>query len=97
LADTAMSHRTSTYILALLPAPRIASAMEASENDDPILLNLEQDSIGKTPHAGTSQFPVHSPEPPRVHRDRLDGFVNGACESLSEFGSYVVVPRPCFG
>jgi hypothetical protein len=69
-----------------LPAPRIAPAVEAGDHHDPMLLNLEEYSVGKAPHSRTATAPVDDRELQRMFRYCLNRRFDRQRETLPSAG-----------
>src|SRR5450759_5013483 len=79
-----------------LPAPRIASAVEAGDHHDPMLLNLEEQPIGKAPHSRTATAPVDDRELQCMFRDCLNRGLDCQRETIPKLRPNVVIPCPRF-
>jgi hypothetical protein len=70
--------------------------MEAGDYHNPALLNLEKDSIGKTPHSRTPPSPIDDRKLQRVFCNCLKRCLDCEREALPKFRAFVVVPCPGF-
>src|SRR5437667_1511406 len=59
-------------LLARLPTPRVAPAVEACDDHNPVNLNLKEYPVGKAPHSRTATAPVNHRKLHRMIRDYLN-------------------------
>jgi hypothetical protein len=90
------SLRATADILSRLPAPRIAPAVEAGDCHNPMLLNLEEYSVGEPPHSRTATAPVGNRELQWMLCDCLNRDLDRPRETLPELRAYFVIPCPRF-
>lgn len=88
--------KASTALLTRLPAPRIASAVEAGDYHNLILLTLEEYAIGKAPHARTATVSVDDRKLQWMFRNCLYRGLDRQGETFAEFRADIVVPSPSF-
>jgi hypothetical protein len=88
--------RSPVPSLPRLPPPRISPAVEAGNHHNPLLLNLEEDSIGKTPHSRAATVPVDDRELQCIFCDRFDCGLDCQREAFPKFVTNPVIPRPRF-
>jgi|SRR5579864_704311 len=50
------------FVLAFLPVPGITPAVETGNHHNPVLLNLEEYSIGEAPHSRTAKVAIDNSE-----------------------------------
>ena len=82
--------------LSCLPALGTALCVKAGDYHNPILLNIEEDSIGKAPDASTPPSFVENRKLQWVFCDSFDCCVNGERETLSKLRTYPVILRSGF-
>ena len=70
--------------------------MEAGNYHNPMLLNLEEYSVGKPPHSSTATAPVNDRKLRWVFRDCLNRGLDRERKTLPKLGAYVVIPCPGF-
>jgi hypothetical protein len=70
--------------------------VEAGDYYDPVLLNLEEYSVGKPADTRTATIAVNDLKLQRTFRYRLNRGIDCQRETLSERRAQIVVPRPCF-
>jgi len=63
--------------------------VEASDYHDPMLLNLEEYSVGKAPHSGAATAAVDHRELQRMFRNRFNLGFDRQCKTLPELGADV--------
>ena len=83
-------------LLARLPTPRVAPAVEACDDHNPVNLNLKEYPVGKAPHSRTATAPVNHRKLHRMIRDYLNRRFDCQREPLPKPGANVVIPCPRF-
>lgn len=83
-------------LLSRLPASRIAPAVEAGDYHNPMLLNLEEYSVGEAPHPRTATTEVADRELQRMLRDCHHRGLDCQGETLPKLRANIVVPCPRF-
>ena len=83
---------SNTDLLPRLPAPRIAPAVEAGDCHNPMLLNLEEYSLGELPHSRAATVPVDNRELQWMVGDCLNRDLDRQRETLPKLREYVVIP-----
>jgi hypothetical protein len=66
--------------------------VEAGDHDDPMLLNLEEYSVGKAPNSRTATAPVDDRELQWMFRYCLNRGLDCQRETLPKLGANVVIP-----
>src|ERR1700722_13584438 len=84
------------YSLPRLPMPRLAPAVEAGDDHDSMLLNLEEYSLREAPHARTATASIHNRKLQWMFRDRPNRVLDRQCETFSQLRADVVIPCPRF-
>src|SRR5580698_2537124 len=77
-----------------LPMPRLASAVEAGDDHDPMLLNFKEYSVGKAPHARTATAPIHNRKLQWMFRDCPNRGFDRQRVTLPKLRANVVIPCP---
>ena len=70
--------------------------MEAGNHHNPLLLNLEEDSVGETPHSCSTMVPIDNRELQWAFSDCFDRGFDGQREAFPKFVTNPVIPRPRF-
>ncbi len=70
----------------------MALAVEAGDNQNPVLLNLEDDSVWKPAHSGTTTCAMNNGELLRTSGDCVHRFLDRRGKAISELRAYGVVP-----
>ena len=70
--------------------------MEAGDYDNPMLLNLEEYSVGEPPHYRTATVPVDNRELQWMVGDCLNRDLDRLRETHPKLRAYVVIPCPRF-
>jgi hypothetical protein len=70
--------------------------VEAGNYNNPMLLNLEEYSVGEAPHSRTATVTVDDRELQRMVCNRLNRRPDREREPLTKLRAYVVVPCPRF-
>jgi hypothetical protein len=70
--------------------------VEAGDYHYPMLLNLEEYSVGKAAHSGTAMTPVDDRELQWMFRNHFNRGFDGQRETLPKFRANVVIPCPRF-
>ena len=83
-----------TTFLSRLPASRITPAMEAGDCHNPVLLNLEEYSVGEAPHSRTATAPVDDWELQWMFRYCLNRGRDRQRETLPKLREYILIPCP---
>ena len=60
--------------------------MKAGDHQNPILLNLEDDSVGKSAHSGTTSSAMNDGELQRMFGDCVHRFFDGQREAVPSCG-----------
>jgi hypothetical protein len=68
--------------------------MKAGDYHSPFFLSFEEDSIRKSPDAGTSSPAMDDGKLPWVVRDCFNGIIDGSGETIAKFRANVVIPSP---
>jgi len=70
--------------------------VETGDCDNPMFLNLEEYSVGKSPHSRTATAPVDSRELQWMLGHGLNRDLDRSRETLPKLETYVVIPCPRF-
>jgi hypothetical protein len=79
-----------------LPASRIAPAVEAGDNYNPIILQFEEYAVGESPHSSAPEVPVHDRELQWMFGHCFNRALDPQRETLSKLRANVVIPCPRF-
>lgn len=74
----------------------VSFAVEAGNYQNSMFLNLEKDTVGKSPNTGTSATAIHNRKLHGTVGDPLNCSFYRPCEAISKLRAYVVVPRTSF-
>src|SRR5579864_7083476 len=84
------------FVLAFLPVPGITPAVETGNHHNPVLLNLEEYSIGEAPHSRTAKVAIDNSELQWLSRDCRNRGLDRKGKTFPQFGADVVIPCPRF-
>jgi len=79
-----------------MPTPRVAPAVEACDDHNPVLLNLKEYSVGEASHSRTSTAPVDDRKLHWMFRDCLNRRFDCERKPLAKLKANVVIPCPRF-
>ena len=72
--------------------PWVAPAVEARDDNNPVLLDRKEYSVGEAPHSGTPSLSIHRRESQRIFRYARQCRVDSEREPFTQAGPHGLIP-----